>query len=374
VRQENVLPSDPFGLVGSTIGNRYAVEAVVGEGGFSVVYRARHTLWNRPVAIKAFRCADSAPEAHDRMLRAFVQEGAMLAELSERTTAIVQARDVSTLISPSGDWVPYLVLEWLDGETLEGVLWQERRALLPVRTLEQAVMLLEPIARALALAHAKGICHRDLKPGNVFVLGNARGGDCTTKLLDFGVATFFAESSPPLSSRRRPMEPCGFTPSYGAPEQVSAAFGVTGPWTDVFALALILVELVTGRDPLGPGSAEDLARSATDPARRPTPWSLGAKVPAAVERVLARALAVHPAERWQTAAAFWQALRAALTASSTPSRPMRRPAPAAVPVAVGLAFTIALATSAVLAMSAVSDMNTAPVPPVAHVAAPTALR
>jgi len=374
VRQQNVTKVDPFGLVGTTIDSRYAVEAVVGEGGFSVVYRARHTLWDRPVAIKAFRSADAVPEARESMLRAFVQEGAMLAELSERTTAIVQARDMATLVSPTGDWVPYLVLEWLEGETLEAVLWQERQALLPLRTLGQAVTLLEPIAQALALAHAKGICHRDLKPGNVFVLSSPRGADRTTKLLDFGVATFFAERSPPPSSKppsskRSPSEPCGFTPSYGAPEQASAAYGVTGPWTDVFALALILVEVVTGREPLGCGSADDVARVASDAARRPTPRSLGVKVPEAVEKVIARALAVHPAERWQTAESFWHALQSAIAASSLARPPARRrPSSAGLPVAVGFAFLLALAASAV------SDVSQARAPIAGHVAAATALR
>ena len=122
------MSSDPFGLVGKTIAGHYAVEAVVGEGGFSVVYRARHTLWERPVAIKAFRGFEAADaEGRERLLRSFVQEGAILAELSERTTAIVQARDTATLVTPTGDWVPYLVLEWLDGDTLEGVVWRERR-------------------------------------------------------------------------------------------------------------------------------------------------------------------------------------------------------------------------------------------------------
>ena len=123
------MSRDPFGLVGTTIGGRYVVEAVVGEGGFSVVYRARHTLWDRRVAIKAIRGVEALePEARDKLLHAFVQEGAMLAELSERTTAIVQARDAATLVTANGDWVPYLVLEWLEGETREAVLWRERQA------------------------------------------------------------------------------------------------------------------------------------------------------------------------------------------------------------------------------------------------------
>jgi serine/threonine protein kinase len=168
--------SDRFNLVGSTVSGHYAVESVVAEGGFSIVYRARHTLWNRPVAIKAFHGADGLDaESREEMIRTFVQEGAMLAELSERTTAVVQARDIATTVTPAGDWVPFLVLEWLDGECLDAVLWRERQALLPPRTLPQAFALLDPVAKALALAHTKGICHRDVKPGNLFVLGDPAG-------------------------------------------------------------------------------------------------------------------------------------------------------------------------------------------------------
>jgi serine/threonine protein kinase len=314
---------DPFGLVGTTIAGRYAVEALVAEGGFSVVYRARHTLWNRLVAIKAIRGFEELPiESRENVLRAFVLEGAILAELSERTTAIVQARDAATLHSPAGHWVPYLVLEWLEGETLEAVLWEERNLDVRPRTLAEAVALLDPVAQALSLAHAKGICHRDLKPGNVVLLGTPRGPSCTPKLLDFGVAGFFSDMRWTLAQRGRSMHACGFTPSYAAPEQFSEAYGITGPWTDVFALALLVVELVAGREPMGEGTTEELGRVAVDPRRRPTPRALGANVPDAVEDVLSRALSVYPAERWQTAGTFWNALREAM--KEQPGRPAAR--------------------------------------------------
>jgi serine/threonine protein kinase len=357
------MSSDPFGLVGSTIAGRFAVEAVVGEGGFSVVYRARHTLWNRPVAIKALRGFEAADaEVRERLLQSFVQEGAILAELSERTTAIVQARDTATLLTPGGDWVPYLVLEWLEGESLESVLWQERRVDLPPRDVDAAVDLLTPIAQALALAHAKGICHRDLKPGNVFVLGDPRARDCTVKLLDFGVASFFGDARRTMP--RRPVAAHAFTPSYAAPEQFSSAYGISGPWTDVFALALMFVELVAGREPIGDGPTEQLARIVTDPLRRPTPWTLGARVPDEIERVVARALSVYPAERWQTAGSFWQALRDAMRASpAVESAPQAEPPPSSAAGPSGspssraprIAPAAAIVLALALAASAASD-------------------
>jgi serine/threonine protein kinase len=344
-----MLSPDPFGLVGTTIGGRYAVEAVVAEGGFSIVYRARHTLWNRPVAIKAIRGFEALEtDSREKLLRAFVQEGAILAELSERTTAIVQARDAATLYTAAGDWVPYLVLEWLEGETLEAVLWRERQRGATPRTLEEAVQLLQPIAHALALAHAKGICHRDLKPGNVILLGEPRDASCTAKLLDFGVASFFSDARRTLSGRRRSMAACGFTPLYAAPEQFSEAFGITGPWTDVFALALLVVELVSGREAMGQGTTEQLLRVAVDPSRRPTPRTLGVTVPDAVEEVLARALAIYPAERWQTAGSFWGALVESVQVVEAPD-PSADSRPHAVRVLPAAALLLALLLSAIAA-------------------------
>jgi eukaryotic-like serine/threonine-protein kinase len=342
--------ADPFGLVHTTISGRYAVEELVGEGGFSVVYRARHTLWKHPVAIKAFRGFEALDsEAREGLLHAFVQEGAILAELSERTTAIVQARDMATLVTPGGEWVPYLVLEWLEGETLEAVLWQERRVGLAPRNLREAFVLLEPIAHALALAHRKGICHRDLKPGNIFVLGDARGDERITKLLDFGTASFFSDARRALSERWPALQSCAFTPQYAAPEQFSAGYGVTGPWTDVFALALIFVELVSGTEPMGDGTTDELVKVATDPKRRPTPRALALSVPDEVEAALLRALAVYPAERWQTAGSFWSALRDAMNAQV--AKPVPPLAPRSRRVAPAAAFAIALT----MAASAISD-------------------
>ena len=87
-----------------------------------------------------------------------------------------------------------MVLEWLEGATLEAVIGRREGASgLPLRTLREAVQLLDPAAEALALAHRKGIAHRDVKPGNVFVLGDPRG-DCTVKLLDFGIAKVVSDA------------------------------------------------------------------------------------------------------------------------------------------------------------------------------------
>src|SRR5215472_10618607 len=182
---------DTLKLVGTTIADKYRIDSIVGEGGFAVVYRATHLIWKRPVAIKIFRSLREIPEAdREKMLNDFIQEGALLAELSERSAAICQARDVGTLSLSDNkkDWLPYMVLEWLEGSSLDIVLAKEKEQGLPPRTMEEALRLLQPAAEALALAHRKGIAHRDIKPANIFLLGPAREPNCPVKVLAFGIA------------------------------------------------------------------------------------------------------------------------------------------------------------------------------------------
>ncbi len=239
----------PYSSSVRTIAEKYAVESVVGEGGFATVYKATHLIWKRPVALKVFKAlGDFSEKDRQKLLDEFIQEGALLADLSARTAAIVQARDIGMLDGDGAQGVPYMVLEWLEGATLEAVLGRREGArTCPLRTAAEAVHLLDPAAEALALAHRKGIAHRDVKPGNIFVLGDPRG-DATVKLLDFGIAKVVSDAQKMAGTFTKTSgQVTSFTPAYGAPEQFSRTHGATGPWTDVFALALIVVETITGQ-------------------------------------------------------------------------------------------------------------------------------
>jgi formylglycine-generating enzyme required for sulfatase activity/serine/threonine protein kinase len=340
-----VAEADTLKLVGRTVADKYAVEALVGEGGFATVYRAMHLIWKRPVALKVFRAlGDFSEKDRQKLLDEFIQEGALLADLSARTAAIVQARDIGMLETERGEHVPYMVLEWLDGATLEEVLTSERQRGVAPRTLEEAVRLLEPAAEALSLAHRKGIAHRDVKPGNVFVLGDPRG-EHSVKLLDFGIAKVVNDAQKMAGTfTKTGGQVTSFTPAYGAPEQFSRTHGATGPWTDVFALALVMVETLTGREPLEGDDFVQLAVSSSNPGRRPTPRALGATVSDEVEAVFAKALSVKPTERWPAAGEFWNALRRAL--KMDPMRGMTDPMPSAAAAsyrdAAGSAPTVAV--------------------------------
>jgi serine/threonine protein kinase len=303
------VQADPFEIVGRRIEGKYEVVEVVDQTSFSVVYRATHVVWKRDVAIKAFKVAgDFTEEARSGLLASFIREGALLAELSERCTAICQARDMASFTTEAGQWVPYMVLEWVDGEALDLVLARERSQGSRPRSARGAITLLAPIADALALAHSRGIVHCDVKPGNILLLRECHDGRSHAKLLDFGVAKVLRDSR---RDAQHAVAGESFTPAYGAPEQWSSEHGAQGPATDVFALALIVVELVTGRDAFLSEGIDDLARESCDPVRRPTPRALGATVSDEVERVLSRALALNPANRFANAQQFWDALEAA---------------------------------------------------------------
>ncbi|WP_394832344.1 bifunctional serine/threonine-protein kinase/formylglycine-generating enzyme family protein [Pendulispora rubella] len=305
---------DALDILGRTIDGKYRVEELVGQGGFALVYRAMHTVWNKPVAIKLFTAlANVLPDQRDRFMAAFIQEGALLTELSARSSNIVQARDVGTYTSPDGHWLPYMVLEWLPGVTLARVLAEERASNQPPWSLGELMTFLGPVAAALEVAHARGVAHRDIKPGNLFVLGqNARIG-AVVKILDFGLAKMMAdESQLQAALAKTGTNIKSFTPAYGAPEQFTRNYGATGPWTDVFALALVAVRMLTGRRALDGDDVAQLAYSACAVDRRPTPRNLGAEVSDDVERVFARALAVQTTERYASAGAFWLALEAAI--------------------------------------------------------------
>jgi serine/threonine-protein kinase len=184
----------------------------------------------------------------------------------------------------------------------------------PPLSLAELIELLTPVARALERAHnfsdpegPVSIVHRDLKPENIFIADMA--GERVVKILDFGIGIAKRIASQVAGRASQPGSGvASFTPAYGAPEQWSPKrYGQTGPWTDVWGLALTLVEALRGC-PVIEGDNAAMMASALDPNRRPTPRNEGVQVSAAVERVFARALALDPRDRPAHAGAFWDAL------------------------------------------------------------------
>ncbi|MFO0757561.1 MAG: bifunctional serine/threonine-protein kinase/formylglycine-generating enzyme family protein [Byssovorax sp.] len=320
--------ADPWKLCGTTIENKYRIASVVGDGGFGVVYRGVHKGFGELIAVKCLKVPKTLDEAQrEGLLEQLRDEGKLLHRLSKLTSGIVQALDVGAFTAPDGSWVPYLVLEWLEGETLaEHMKARLARGEGPY-PLKEAVALLEPAARALGVAHKQKVAHRDVKPPNLFVTRN--DGVQTVKVLDFGIAkvlTDYPTFTEALEATRA--GPTAFTPRYGAPEQFNKQRGASGPWTDVFALALILVEMITGKKALDGDDPTQLYIAAADPSMRPTARGRGAEVSDAVEQVLDKALSVEPKQRYADASELWDALSAAVRGEPLPSRPKAQsPAP-----------------------------------------------
>jgi hypothetical protein len=299
--------SDPFKLVGAIVEGRYRIEAVAGSGGHGIVYRAFHLGFEAPIALKILKLAED-PDVEPRRLdlASFRREGRALFELSRLHPSIVRAFETGVAALPDGRAAPYLALEWLEGFSLDRELKHRRAHALPPLAPAEAFALLDAPARALALAHARGVAHRDVKPGNLFFARNAASP--ALKILDFGVAKFFDDSLG-LTARLAETGPASsFTPMYAAPEQWLRRLGATGPWTDVHAWALVFVELVTGRVPFPGDEAAEIMSACLDAAVRPTPRALGRELSEELEAVLARALALDPRARFRDLGELWAAL------------------------------------------------------------------
>src|SRR5450755_1376539 len=312
------MAEDVFGIVGSVIAGAYHVEAVVAEGGFGVVYRAHHGGFRAPVALKLLKVPQQNPAQRAEFLDLFRAEAELLFRLSASLPTVVRPLHVDAFLASDGRFVPYLVMEWLDGLTLEALIKQRNGAGLAAVPLRKLVRLLTPVARALERAHnftgpegAISVVHRDMKPENIFIAQVA--GEEVVKLLDFGIGKVRSAASQVAGRLSQDGKaPMAFTPAYGAPEQWAPRhYGQTGPWTDVWGLALCIVETLAAR-PIIEGDPAAMMGVALDPSRRPTPRNEGVEVPDAVEAVFERALALDPRARQRDAGVFWNELTAAL--------------------------------------------------------------
>lgn len=270
---------------GARIGPWALVERV-GHGGMGEVWRAHRAdgRYDGPAAIKL-----PLLSRHDsRALERFHREGALLARL--RHPGIAQLLDAG--VTPEGQ--PYLVLEWVEGESIDK--WCTRLNL----GFDARITLFIALLKVVGAAHGQLAIHRDLKPSNILV--DASGA---IKLLDFGIARLLDEEADARLTREGVL---ALTPAYAAPEQFeNGALGVT---TDVFALGVVLFELLVGAHPSGlpPGSPPlDYLRAATrdPPPRASNAAASGAKALAGdLDNILACAMAADPAQRYVSAQAL----------------------------------------------------------------------
>jgi serine/threonine-protein kinase len=221
------VESKPDELVGNILNDRYAVIDLLNEGGMAKIYLGKHTVLGREVAIKVLKAG--CAEDQDAIQR-FMNEGRAAGTLGHPN--IVECTDIGT----TSNGKPYLVLELLVGHTLTDELMQRG----PL-AIGRAARIALRIADALAAAHAAGIVHRDLKSDNVF-LAHKHGTSDFVKVLDFGISKFNYDSA---GTQKGIM--LG-TPDFMAPEQVLDA-GAVDARADIYALGVILYEMLSGRRP-----------------------------------------------------------------------------------------------------------------------------
>jgi serine/threonine-protein kinase len=285
----------------------YVIEEIVGRGGMGVVYRATHPVIGSRVAIKVL-ASDRLSDPH--AVSRFVQEARTANEI--RHPNIVDVFTFGRLDSGQA----YCVMEYLDGISLAQHLASVR-----TMTLADAISVLYPVARALDAAHGKGIIHRDIKPGNLFLVRDPdSGGIGQVKLLDFGIAKLLATSALSPEHHTATGSWVG-TPAYMSPEQWNAK--EVDARADVYSLGVVAYEMLTGRLPFpSDGLADMLLRQQTQP---PVPASqLNPELPPAIDRVFEHALDKDPTRRFGRASALVTAL--ANTAG------LRTPASASTPI------------------------------------------
>jgi serine/threonine protein kinase len=255
----------------------YDVAEVIGQGGMGVVYKARQLALNRQVAVKMIL---SGSHASSQELARFRAEAEAVARLAHPN--IVQIFEIG---EQNGN--PYLTLEYIAGGSLAQQLDGQ-----PVNP-KRAAELVRDLAKGIQHAHDKGIVHRDLKPGNVLI-----AGDGTLKITDFGLAKR-AESD----LRQTITGAIIGSPTYMAPEQASGNSADIGPATDIYALGVILYELLTGRPPFKGDSVIETIQQVRE--QDPLPLRhLQPKIPRDLETICLKCLEKRPQRRYQSAAAL----------------------------------------------------------------------
>ena len=284
------------------------MERQVAEGGFAVVYRAYQAPLDRFVALKVLKTPRDLGAENQRLFQErFAAEARTIARLKH--PYIVSVYDFGVDVMISGEPALWMALEWLDGETLEADL--ERRRGSGGRSTAETFHLLRPIIDALAYAHRQGIVHRDIKPANIMIVPAEHGH--VLRAMDFGISKMMRTGQHDSTKHTGTSGSPGFSPHYASPEQVT--FSRTGPWTDVHALGLLMTEMLTDQPPYSDTDDVHIFEQVMAPSR-PTPQSKGKRL-GQVEKVIAKAVALSPRQRWQSAGELLAAIDSIVRSGGT---------------------------------------------------------
>ncbi|MGD9679713.1 MAG: protein kinase [Candidatus Obscuribacterales bacterium] len=275
--EEAPSAADLDSFIGTTIASHYEVLSRLGEGGMSVVYKAHHLLLDKPVALKFIK---PGLITDDRAVMRFQQEARAASELSHPNVCSV--KDFGILESGQ----PYIVMDYLDGSSLQEII-EDRGPLSPRESLE----LFFQACHGLSEAHARGVVHRDIKPGNM-VMMKERDGTGTLKIVDFGIARLAREddNGPDLTATG---EIFG-TPKYMSPEQCRGQ--KVDKRSDIYSLTCVLYEMLVGKPPFIAESSIELLMMHVSEA----PALDQKNLPDTLKSILFKGLAKDPAHRYQS--------------------------------------------------------------------------
>lgn len=310
-----------------TIDRRYLLKREIARGGAAVVLEAIHQFTGRPLAVKMLlpqRAVD-----HDSRQRLLIEARALTLARHPNVVAVLDA-------GTDLDEVPYLVMEMLDGRSLDGILIARGKT-----SVENAISVGTQLADALAHVHARGLIHRDVKPGNIF-LARTEVGVETLKLVDFGIASLGDGARPEGTEKLTVQGDLIGTPEYMAPEQLMMDDHVDHR-ADIYSMAVVLYECLSGTVPFGGNYPSVLIQLSGSPV--PSLLDRNPALPSALCAAVMKGLAKNPNDRFQEVRAFARALvegsgvepkpssLLGLTAAMVQDRPPSRSPPAEQPPA-----------------------------------------
>jgi serine/threonine-protein kinase len=288
-------------LIGQTLAGKYKIEKLIKQGGMGAVYRGKHVLMDKTVAIKVLKPSLAGDDA---VVARFSREAKAASKISHPHAVSV------TDFGEAENGIVFLVMEYLDGRTLKEVIAAEG----PLQ-LEGAANIVRQVAGALDAAHAQGVIHRDLKSENIMLVRH--DGDAWAKVLDFGIAKILQAHDHGESAITHANLVVG-TPQYMSPEQCSHS-GALDARSDVYSLGIILYEMLAGRAPFaGESATVIMMKQVQDPA--PSVLAVRRDLPEAVDGVIKKALAKQPIDRYQSAGELSSDLLKAASMES-PSNP-----------------------------------------------------
>jgi beta-lactam-binding protein with PASTA domain len=265
---------------GPRVGDRYELSGLLGRGGMAEVRMGHDLRLGRPVAVKRLRTDLAADPTFQARFRREAQAAASL-----NHPAIVSVYDTGEEPDSTGQSIPYIVMEYVEGKTLREIL-REGRKVLPERALE----VVADVLGALDYSHRAGIVHRDIKPANVMLTPNG-----SVKVMDFGIARAIADSSATMTATAAVVGTAQYlSPEQARGEQVDAR-------SDIYSTGCLLYELLTGRPPFVGDSPVSVAyQHVREDA--PPPSTFDPQISPAIDAIVAKALAKRTEERYQSAA------------------------------------------------------------------------